>query len=68
MTAKSILQSLKSNLERESQFSEENVLVQMQASEKAYKVTVLIPIEGKVRLIEVTAKDLGISDGINVRG
>ncbi len=64
MTPKNILQILKSNLETDSQFGDNNVNVQLQSSEKVAKATVQILVEGKVRLVEVWAKDLGLFEGL----
>lgn len=66
MTAKDLIQSLKNNLERESLFTDSEVIVNIQSSdEKSTKATLRMYIEGKIHLLEIHAKDLGVFEGIN---
>lgn len=67
MDAKKILQSLKNKLEIDSTFdSKEIESSNIYGTEKTAELTVIIPIEGCLRLIKIKAEDLGLYCGVEI--
>lgn len=60
MTCRELIQNLKSNLEREFEFNDQQIEVNMIGNSREAKAKILIPIEGKIRVVEINAKDLGL--------
>ncbi len=66
MTPKQLLQNLIDGVERESMFSDREVqTTPLQSDEKSAKTTVCIQVEGKTRIVEIQARDLGVFEGIS---
>ncbi len=59
MNTKDLLRSLTNKLEVDSQFENENFEVKLQNAEAVSKATILVSVEGKTRMFEVFARDLG---------
>ena len=65
MSPRELLQSLISGVEREAQFTDKEVqTTPLQSDEKSAKTTVCIQVEGKTRIVEIQARDLGVFEGL----
>jgi hypothetical protein len=64
MNAHQLLQLLKSAIERESGYLDDEVLLSLSGTaDKAFAI-VTVPIEGKTRIIEIKAREIGIHEGL----
>jgi DNA-binding protein YbaB len=59
MNTKDLIQTLITNLERDAAFSSENITVHSAVEGKSATALVEVFVEGKVRVMEVQAKELG---------
>lgn len=65
MNALELVQQVKSQIEASSQIEESETYVsQTMGNAKLGTIRVMIPVEGKVRVIEVTAKELVTYEGL----
>lgn len=67
MTTKDLLQSIKSNLERESLFDDSETLVQIRPNGRTGNATVVASVEGKERVFEVVVRDLGLFESVKIQ-
>lgn len=64
MSPKDIIQTLKSGLERESQFEDKTISTHIEYCDKLAKATIMQYCEGKWISFEVLARPLGISEAL----
>lgn len=65
MNARDLLRKMKSSLEIESQFGDDNIVIQMQGSPRLSRATVAVSVEGVIHLFEVISRDLGIHEEVS---
>lgn len=67
MCARDLLQGFKSKIETDSQLSEDEILVTPLIGDKQLcETTVLIPIDGVVKLVRIVAREIGVYEGLQV--
>lgn len=64
MYAKDLIRSLQTNLEREILFTDKSVSVFTDLTQELPMAKISIQVEGRVKIIEVIARDLGWFDGV----
>lgn len=65
MNSRSLLMDLQNQLDVKSQLSESNILCKITSDDqKQAKAVISIPVEGKVRIFEIKAVEIGVYDGL----
>lgn len=66
MFAKDLIRSLTAQVERQCHLEDRLVSVRTDLNQDLPNAKVLIEVDGRVRVIEVIARDLGMFDGITI--
>ena len=59
--------ALKDSLTQASLFNDQETTVSIQGDAKKCEALVMIPVEGKLRLVRIKAEDLGIQEGLKIQ-
>lgn len=64
MHARQLLQILKSALDREVEINPDDVHVSVSGTSDSANAIVTVPIEGRTRIIEIKAREIGLYEGL----
>lgn len=64
MTARELLQYLINCLDRDAELSAQEITKILRGCEKEANARILIPVEGKIKMLEVHVRNLGIHHGL----